>query len=168
MLGFAIFQLANYNIIMTATGHALVAALIAAKFHNPYIALPLSLASHFACDLIPHWDAGTHRRSKTRKQLFLEAGVDVAISLGASYLVYHNFLHETNYVLLYASVFLSQLPDWLMAPYVIFNGRGKLLAWSKWMYKLQHVLQSRLDLPWGLVTQIVTPIILYIILFRIF
>jgi len=153
---------------MTASGHALVAALIAAKFHNPYVALPLSLASHFACDLIPHWDFGTHHRDKTRRKLFFEAAADVVISVGAAFLVYHNFLGQDNYMLLYLCVFVAQLPDWLMAPYVILNQRNKFLVWSKWMYKLQHILQSKLNLPWGLVTQIITPVILYIILFKIF
>lgn len=153
---------------MTATGHALIGALIAAKFHNPYLAIPLSFASHFAADMVPHWDAGTHHREKSHKQLFKESAVDVVVGVVTSFVLYNYILGESNYVLLYACVFASQLPDWMTAPYFIFNQRSKFFEWSKWSYKVQHKLNSRLDLPWGAVTQVVAVIALYILLFRVF
>ncbi|MFI5265518.1 MAG: hypothetical protein ACHQT7_02120 [Candidatus Levyibacteriota bacterium] len=153
---------------MTATGHALVATLIVAKIHNPYIALPLAFASHFACDMIPHWDTGTHHREKTKKVLFYESGLDVLISIVSSYLLYHNILGQSDYMLLYSAVFLSQLPDWLTAPYLILNMDSPIVFWSKQTYKIQHKMNRRLDKPWGIVTQVVTVIGLYILLFKIF
>lgn len=153
---------------MTATGHALIGALIAARFSNPYLAIPLSFASHFAADMVPHWDAGTHHREKTRRQLFNESALDVIISVVTAFILYNNFLGGNNYILLYVCVFASQLPDWMTAPYFIFGQKSKFFEWSKWSYIIQHKLNSRLDLPWGVVTQIVAVIIIYVLLFQIF
>lgn len=161
-------QASIYNSSMTATGHALVAALIAAKFNNPYIALPISFVSHFACDILPHWDSGTHHREKTKKRLFYESVADVLIGFVAAFLLY-NFVTDTgNYILLFFAIIAAQLPDWITAPYFILNIRHPLVNWSKSMYKLQHKLNSRLDKPWGIVTQVLTVILLYIFLFKIF
>lgn len=158
-----------YNWYMTATGHALVAALIVAKITNPYLALPLAFASHFACDVIPHWDPATHRREKTKKRLFYEAAADVMISIVSAYVLYHSFLGQSNYLLLYSAVFLSQLPDWITAPYLMLNPKNPLVAWSKHMYRIQHELNSRIQSPfWGILTQVATVFVLYVILFKVF
>lgn len=152
---------------MTATGHALIATLLVAKFQNPYISLPLAFASHFACDILPHWDAGTHRREKTKKQLFFEATLDVVVSI-ISASIFYAYLGGENYILLYVAVFISQLPDWLTAPYLILHIKHPLAAWSKSTYKLQHALNNQLDKPWGIITQIGAVVLLYILLFVIF
>lgn len=153
---------------MTATGHALVAALIAAKFTNPYIAFPLSFASHFACDILPHWDSGTHHREKTKKRLFYEAVADVLIGFVTAYILYNLVTPDRNYILLFFAIIFAQLPDWITAPYFILHIRHPLVNWSRGMYKIQHKLNSRLDQPWGIITQILTVVLLYIFLFKIF
>lgn len=153
---------------MTATGHALIATLIIAKIPNPYISLPLVFASHFVLDMVPHWDVGTHHRKKTRQRLISECVADVLVSIVSSFLLYHWILGQSNYVLLYSGVFIAQLPDWVMAPYAILGWRGSQVGWSKWMYKLQSKMNVRLDKPWGVVTQVVSVVGLYILLFKIF
>lgn len=159
-----ILSIMNY---MTATGHALIATLIVAKFQNPYLSLPLAFASHFACDVIPHWDSGTHHHEKTKNRLFIEAGIDVGLSIILSYVLYY-YIGGQEYGILLLGIFLSQLPDWLTAPYFILHMKSPLVSWSKQMYHFQHKINSRLDKPWGIVTQIGTIILLYILLFIIF
>lgn len=153
---------------MTATGHALVATLIVAKIPNPYVSLPLALVSHFACDLIPHWDSGTQHKKKSRERLFYEASADVIVSIVASYILYGPFLGQSNYILLYIAVFLSQAPDWITAPYLIFRTQNPLVSWSRHMYKIQHELNARIENPfWGILTQVATVLFLYILLFKV-
>lgn len=41
---------------MTTTNHAITGALIATVVKQPYLAIPLAFASHFVCDLIPHFE----------------------------------------------------------------------------------------------------------------
>ncbi len=43
---------------MTGTNHGLTGAVIALLVREPLIAVPLSFASHFACDAIPHAGLG--------------------------------------------------------------------------------------------------------------
>ena len=64
---------------MTATGHAIIGTVIAAKVGNPALAIPLAIASHFIADAIPHWDIATHRKEKTKSNLILEAFSDVLL-----------------------------------------------------------------------------------------
>lgn len=153
---------------MTATGHALVAALIVAKFPNPYIALPASFISHFALDLIPHWDTGLHHREKTRNEMLMESGLDVIVGFIVSYVLYASVLGGSEYFVFFASVIASQLPDWITAPYLILRSQKEnvISKLSRSMYRIQHHVNSRLDQPWGIVTQVVTVLVLYVILFR--
>ena len=41
---------------MLETPHVAVGAAIAASIPNPLIAIPLAFASHFALELVPHWN----------------------------------------------------------------------------------------------------------------
>lgn len=149
---------------MTATGHALIGALIAAKFHNPAIALPLSFASHFVADMIPHWDSGTHWRKKSREQLITESVIDVLVGFGAAMVLYVGILQQYDIGLLFLSIISAQLPDWLSAPTFILGMKIPLLNEVE---KIQSKLNTKLDRPWGVVTQIATVIGLYLALFRI-
>ena len=74
---------------MTATGHALVGTIIAARFQNPVVAIGLSFISHFACDILPHWDSGTNFKKKSHQRLVTETIIDVLISILLSFI---NFL----------------------------------------------------------------------------
>jgi hypothetical protein len=71
---------------MTATNHALTGAIIGLAVHNPLIALPAAVLSHFVCDAIPHFDKSpavdnkTWMKSNTFKNLLIiDAGMCVAL-----------------------------------------------------------------------------------------
>lgn len=142
---------------MTATSHALIGASIAALVTNPYIAIPTAIASHFAADLIPHWDAGTNRRKKTLMRLRFEAAADVILGFILSFIIFGLFVSP---VYLFVLIIAAQLPDWLEAPSSKFGINIPPFSWVEW---LGHKLQNRMQLPWGLVTQIV--VVLLIVLF---
>ena len=40
---------------MTATNHALTGSIIGLTIHNPWLALPAAVVSHFVCDALPHF-----------------------------------------------------------------------------------------------------------------
>src|SRR5689334_22883185 len=50
---------------MLETPHVAVGVAIASKFPNPWVAIPLSLASHFILDKVPHWNP--HMYTETKK-----------------------------------------------------------------------------------------------------
>lgn len=144
---------------MTATAHALIGASIAAKIANPYLGIPLAIVSHFAADLIPHWDLSTNHRQKSPTRLKIEATFDVLLGFALVFLIFRNLV---NPVYLWSMVIAAQSPDWLKAPSDMFGLRVPPFSWMEW---LGHRLQSRMQLPWGLVTQIVVVgIILFIAL----
>lgn len=133
---------------MTATAHALIGASIAANVTNPIIGIPLAIASHFLADLVPHWDAGTNRRKKTIMRLRFEATLDVLLGFSLAYLIFRNTVPSTY---LFAMIISAQLPDWLEAPSSKFGIKIPPFTWAEWV---GHRLQSRMQLPWGLVTQV--------------
>lgn len=134
---------------MTATAHALIGASLAVKLTNPLIGIPVAILSHFIADLIPHWDAGTNHRDKTKMKLAAEAALDVILGFILAFALFRNLVEPTY---LFVMIIAAQLPDWLEAPSWIFGLKIPPFSWLDW---LGHKLQSRLGLPWGLVTQVV-------------
>ncbi|OGD87899.1 hypothetical protein A3A54_01315 [Candidatus Curtissbacteria bacterium RIFCSPLOWO2_01_FULL_39_62] len=134
---------------MTATAHALIGASIALKVTNPLLGIPIAILSHFIADLIPHWDAGTNHKKKSLTRLKMEAAADVLLGFLLAYLIFWKFV-DPEY--LFVMIIAAQLPDWLEAPSWMFGFKVPPFSWLDW---LGHKLQSRMQLPWGLVIQIV-------------
>lgn len=134
---------------MTATAHALIGASLAVRITNPLLGIPLAIISHFIADLIPHWDEGTNHRTKSMMRVRTEATFDVLLSFALSFLIFRNLVDP---VYLFVMIIAAQLPDWLEAPSFFFGIKIPPFSWMDW---LGHKLQSRLQLPWGLVTQAV-------------
>lgn len=134
---------------MTATAHALIGASIAAKVANPLVGIPLAIISHFIADLIPHWDAGTNHKQKSALRLKVEAALDVILGFALAFLIFRSLVNPQY---LFAMIIAAQLPDWIEAPATMFKINVPPFSWLAW---LGHKLQSRMQLPWGLVTQVV-------------
>ena len=143
---------------MTATGHALIGTVIAAKIGNPVLAIPIALASHFAADALPHWDTGYHRAHKSKRKFFLQSFLDVILGFILSYILIILFFPTTSLAYAFFIIIMAQLPDWLTAPYLFFNMK---FAPFCWIYKIQKHFDRSLGMPWGIVNQIV--IIIFII-----
>ena len=138
---------------MTATSHALIGTVIAAKIGNPALAIPLALASHAVADMIPHWDTALNGngKGKSLNRVFTDTIIDVGLGFILSYfLVFFVFPH-TNLVYAFLIIIFAQLPDWFMAPYYFFK-----IKFFKWAYDFGKVTNRDLDKPWGVITQIVT------------
>lgn len=136
---------------MTSTTHSLVAIAIAAKISNPAISLPLSFLSNFLLDMVPHWDFGYGWREKSKKKIFIEGMLDVAVSYALVFLIQKYYLNNINLWYMLAVVFFAQLPDWLEIPYLLFNWHHQPFTF---FYRIQHLIHKRLDLPWGILPQI--------------
>ena len=130
---------------MTATGHALIGTVIAAKVGNPFAAIPIAIASHFLADALPHWDTGYHRKQKSKRKFFIESALDVLLGFVLSFILISLFFPKTNLSYAFLMIIMAQLPDWLTAPYLFFNIKTIPFCW---IYKLQKIFDSRKDLPW--------------------
>lgn len=136
---------------MTATGHALIGTVIAAKVGNPVAAIPIAIASHFLADALPHWDTGYHRKSKSKRKFLIESAIDVLLGFVLSYAVIKAFFPATNLEYAFLMVIMAQLPDWLTAPYLFFDIK---FAPFCWFYKMQKLFDTTKGLPWGFVNQV--------------
>lgn len=140
---------------MLTISHALIGASLAVRIANPILSFLIAIIVHFICDLIPHWDAGTDRRKRTARQTFILALIDLIIALILTYFI---FSTKVQFLYLTSMFFVSTLPDWIEAPYLF-------LGWDRFpfgiMYRLQSRLQNKLQLPLGLITQIITVWLFY-------
>lgn len=134
---------------MTATAHALIGAAIASKIGNPYLSIPIAIVSHVLADLVPHWDSGTNKKSKSLQRFRSEAVVDVLLGFVLSYALFWN---RVDPYYMFVVIIASQLPDWLQVPTSMY---GWKIPPFYWVYLLGHKTQSKMQLPWGLITQIV-------------
>lgn len=136
---------------MTATGHAVIGTVIAAKFSNPALAIPLAVASHFLADWIPHWDSGTNEPKKGRARVRFEAYFDVIIGFIVSYAILVMFFPNTDLFYAFIIIIASQSLDWITAPYYFFHIDKPPFNWS---YRLQKMFDHEMDAPWGIIIQI--------------
>ncbi|HZQ29819.1 MAG TPA: hypothetical protein VFA93_01950 [Patescibacteria group bacterium] len=136
---------------MTATSHALIGTIIAAKVGNPALAIPLALASHFAADMVPHWDVATNSKDKGTKRVLIDATLDVIVGFLLSYSLIVLVFPHTNLIYAFFLIIIAQLPDWFFCPYYFFNLQWKI---SRWAYNFGKRTNMELDKPWGIISQI--------------
>ncbi|OGH19863.1 MAG: hypothetical protein A3D74_02920 [Candidatus Levybacteria bacterium RIFCSPHIGHO2_02_FULL_37_13] len=149
---------------MTATGHAVLGTIIAAKIGNPILAIPLAVASHIAADIFPHWDTATNRDKKGKKRVIIESFFDLIFGLLLSYTIIFLLFPQTNFLYVLFLILAAQSLDWLMIPYYFFNINFPLF---KWAYKFQKSFNHDLDKPWGIINQVAV-LVLIVILAKIF
>lgn len=148
---------------MTATGHAVIGALIAAKVGNPALAIPLAILSHVAADAFPHWDPGTNRDKKSHDRFILEGFADVGLSILSTIGIVLLF-PGTDLIYAAIVVIAAQGFDWMSMPYLFFKIKNPPIFY--YTYKLQKTFDNRLDKPWGIIGQIAVLVTL-VVLFKI-
>ncbi|MFC1653273.1 hypothetical protein ACFL1M_00295 [Patescibacteria group bacterium] len=132
---------------MLAASHAIAGAIIASAASTPEVGYLAALISHPLLDLFPHWDFNTRHNIQTKWQIIysslLDAGVGFAIGLAL-------FSETTDWKVLVATMFIAQLPDWIEAPYHVFEWDFPPFSTIK---RLQHFWHTKLDWPWGFIPQ---------------
>lgn len=145
---------------MTASGHAVIGAVIASQIGDPVLAIPVALASHFAADLFPHWDTATHWRTKGKERLFSDTFIDLGVALFLVVALTSFVFTTTGILYTLFIVFFALLPDILTAPYLFFDLKTPPFNWP---YKLQKKFDNRMDKPWGIIGQVavVTALVMF-------
>lgn len=148
--------------------HTIIGATIAIKVGNPALSLPLALLSHFAFDLVPHWNPHIYREVNSHGQVSVRSkGVIVADSFSAlavGTLLAFRFYPDLNRVVtIFAACFLAVLPDLVEAPYFfLFNSTNKYL---KAYIKFHRRFQANASFWPGVISQAVVVIICLLIIF---
>ena len=142
---------------MLLTPHTFVGVAIATAIPNPFIAVPLSFALHFAGDMVPHWDFFSNTKKEERlvgwRPLAVMADLVIGVAVGLTFTLHTLWvLHNPSLAL---NIFLcgiaSVLPDALEGPYIYMQKNPKIL---NWLTKTQSKMQFQAPLPWGVITQI--------------
>ncbi len=104
---------------MMATSHAVCGAVIAIAVKEPILALPLALASHFACDALPHIGLDEYGGHNKKPGLFHKILIIDAVLL-TLFVVF--LLASGASWLVFACLFLAGAPDFVWAyQYVIIE-----------------------------------------------
>ena len=143
---------------MLETPHVLVGAAIATYIPNPLIAIPLSFASHFVIEFVPHWNPHLNAEkkkygkitSRSLKIIIMDSFLALFLGLFFATRVLPNYNHFLTIIL---SCFASVVPDLIEAPYFFLNINKKFLL--KWV-AFQKKLQNDANIYWGLATQLIT------------
>lgn len=137
--------------------HTLVGAAIGVTFANPLISLPLSLASHFITDYVPHWNPHLHTE-KTKlghitKKSYTIVIVDAvgALVLGTS-IAWLKAQSWQQFVIIILCCFLSVAPDVVEIPFYFL---GMKIKWIEKLIAFQRVHQWNVPAFWGVLAQVI-------------
>lgn len=143
---------------MLETPHVAVAAAIASKIPNPWIALPAAITSHFLLDRIPHWNPHSYtevsKNGKISGQTTAVALFDVtsALALG-TYISSRALPSLPHAATIFIACFLGALPDLAKSPYFLLGVRKGLV---KKYVDFERSLQVDSKKPiWGIATQLI-------------
>lgn len=148
---------------MLSIPHALTGALVASKFSNPIIYIPLALAAHYLQDWIPHWDVGTGLSKGTRKKstaIILEL-FDLAITVWLISFFWKDSWTDPQSIHIWIGAFCGLLPDFMEAP-------RNFLKWEPFFLKPFNEFHGKFhhSIPkmWlGLIPQIILVIVIYLL-----
>lgn len=99
---------------MTGINHAVTGMLVAVAVKQPAIALPAAFLSHFAVDMLPHWDYKVPGLPRMRR---LVIATDLLASVWLIVLV--AVLLLSHGWLAFLGGFLGILPDTMWLPYIL-------------------------------------------------
>lgn len=136
--------------------HTVVGAAIAAKIGNPALSLPLALASHFALDLLPHWNPHLNAEMKTHghitRKTMLFIATDVFLSLAGGLLIASTALPDRNqFAIIITGALMGVLPDLVEAPHFFL---GTKWAPIQKLLKFQKSIQNDAPPFLGILTQV--------------
>lgn len=139
---------------MLETQHALVGMVIASKIPNPWVSLPLAFLSHFAVDMLPHWNWEPDARPLSLLGILLDL---ILLEITTAYIAFQSPL-KLN---LAAASFFAVLPDLLLAPSIFFGFNNKYI---KKLCKFQKSIQNRTPVLPGIITQLLLSALCLLIL----
>lgn len=130
---------------MTAPNHALTGALIGLSIADPVLALSLAFLSHFACDMIPHYDLPeADVAARLRSKRFLREFIYLGAALCLFIVVFLAAAHPLHWLLAASCAFMATSPDLLWLPrYLHVRRTGHDVALRHWFYKFHHRIQWR-------------------------
>lgn len=145
---------------MTLTNHFMTGVGIAVATNNPYIALPLSLASHYALDSLPHYGFKDYE-SRNKHIFFFMIVVDLIIFA----LIIKNLINWSIPTWYFIAGLFAYLPDfaWYYS-WTVTEKFGSLAPNHRSRLNNFHINIQKYERLWGIVPEIVYGTTLYILI----
>ena len=147
---------------MLETPHVAVGVALATQFPNPWVAIPLALASHFVLDKIPHWNPHMYTETqKFGKPTRISTSIAL-VDIGAALVLGSAFAAKAmpsagSAVLILACSLSSVASDVIKYPYYYFKLRPK---WLVWWVKFERSMQvDAKSVFWGILTQVAVTVV---------
>src|SRR3989344_5320144 len=140
---------------MLAASHAIAGAIIATHAPTPVTGFIIALLSHPILDFVPHWDFNTRYGKRSKFKTIAISLFDASLGIIPGMLLFP----QVPLLILLPTMLFAQGPDWLEAPYHVFDWHFPPFSTIK---RLQHLWHNKLGLPWGLVIQIIFLSALYV------
>ncbi|MGH7157901.1 MAG: hypothetical protein ACREGD_02365 [Candidatus Saccharimonadales bacterium] len=135
---------------MTGFSHTTTGVVIALSVHNPALALPLALASHFVLDALPHY--GDDTRDGTDKAFRRFILVDAIAGFSITFLMM--YLFPESWLLIGLCGAMSTIPDLMWLPNHVRQVRGQPSKphnlFMRWHTKIQFEHPV-----WGIAAEVV-------------
>lgn len=147
--------------------HALVGAAIATAIPNPIISLPLSLASHFLTEYIPHWNPHLYTEVTTsgrvsRSSFFIILTDSSLALLSGSWIALGVWPDVGRTATILAACFLAVLPDVIEIPFFFLGLKPK---WIEKIVYFQRGHQWNVQPIWGILFQLLVVTLSLILIF---
>lgn len=114
---------------MLSIPHSLTGAFVASKLPHPEVYIPITLAMHYLCDWIPHWDVGTGLSTGKRKRStaiileLVELGITAVLiyyffiaDMGIGFFDISGYLNSPAAMHILVGALFGIVPDLLEAP----------------------------------------------------
>jgi len=139
---------------MLETPHALVGMLVVTLIPNPLVSLPLAFLSHFAVDMLPHWNWEPDARPLSLLGIVLDM---ILLEIITARVAFQSPLSLN----IAAGALFAILPDVLEAPYIFFGLENRYI---KKLTMIQKNLQNNVPIVPGIITQIILSAVCLLIL----
>lgn len=137
---------------MTGLNHAVTGALVAAAINEPVLALPAALLSHFAADMVPHWDYKVPGGLRGRQAVM---AVDLILSVWLLFVL--TFFVDATPWLVVAGGLLAILPDVMWLRFFMTgrqSAKGNKKSWLNKLRRFHHRIQWS-ETSWGIYVEAV-------------
>lgn len=147
--------------------HTAVGVAIASVIPNPFLAVPLSLASHFITDYVPHWNPHIHTEKKTHGHITTRTLVLLAVDAGAA-LIFGSWIaaqalpNTTQAINVLLCSFASVAPDVVEIPYYFTKIKIRFI---EKLLSFQRSHQWNVPIVWGLLSQLLVVLLCLKIIF---
>jgi hypothetical protein len=138
---------------MTAINHAVTGSIIAAYIHEPLIALPLALVSHFVLDSLPHLGVDSHDTRLFKKVLT----TDMILSI--LFLAAIAVFQPAYWLLIIGCALLAMSPDLMWLPLYIRELKHRpdrpfnlIMRFHQNIQEYEYAWGYLVEIPWLVVT----------------